>query len=234
MTGPVTVSPDEGSAPIPPPAGPLSHNCKEGSSVYFSKVLVCRKESDFRPNELGSLGATFSPSLPPPSDMSRIWKFIKENPYVSTALVFGSVGMYIYWDQRTRCLNKFAPREPRVSLLTWCSAIFLRYFRLSCTNTAFTLTEKKQAEMEERIRRNREDSERRDLARREAAAAAAASPSSVPKKGENSPLPEASTPTPPMPRIPSTFCAPSVVLSCAAIALSLLAECWELFFLSIF
>jgi hypothetical protein len=33
--------------------------------------------------------------------MATLWKFIKDNPYVSTALVFGSVGAYIYWDQRT-------------------------------------------------------------------------------------------------------------------------------------
>lgn len=57
---------------------------------------------------MGSLGAeetNNSPPLPPPRAMSRIWKFIKENPYVSTALVFGSVGMYIYWDQRTSPLK---------------------------------------------------------------------------------------------------------------------------------
>jgi len=94
--------------------------------------------------------------------MNTLWRFIKENPYVSTALVFGSVGAYIYWDQQ-----------------------------------------RKQAEVEERIRRNKLESEQRDRARREAAAAAASSPSGAPKKADSPSNAEPSTPCPPIPRTSS-------------------------------
>ena len=47
-------------------------------------------------------------------NMSTLWRFVRDNPYVSTALVFGSVGAYIYWDQRTPGLN---PNSAQLSIL---------------------------------------------------------------------------------------------------------------------
>jgi alkyl hydroperoxide reductase subunit AhpC len=67
----------------------------------------------------------------------------------------------------------------------------------------FGRVERKQAEMEERIRRNKIESEQRDRARREAAVSAAASPSAAPKKGESPSASEPSTPCPPIPRTSS-------------------------------
>ena len=124
---------------------------------------------------------------------------------MSTALVFGSVGAYIYWDQRTFACNGSLLGNA-ISSSSNVVQIYFHFLRLNTDSMNNNLlVERKQAEMEERIQRNKLESEQRDRARREAAAAAAATTSGALKNNDVGSASDLITPCPPMPRRPSPF-----------------------------